>query len=494
MFHDSLRVRVDFGDSSTAFSRADMLLSPHCTVAELLPELVDVFAEALTISHGDADSWEIPSPGSTLDERVPSWRLQLPDGSTAQPELSLIDAGVRQGDRLTIIDNPGPAPRPMITDIADTLSQDAPGIGLADRTIGATTAAITTVPVMWAVAHVATSSQWLSLAVAAALLLVAIGGLRIVLRRSTSPAMLTLLACQTFAAAILCGFVASGVPLSTGSIPSSFSDWRSLCGIAMAVGATSLGMIVLRPATREFHMVSTFSGAFGIACAMGLAGYALLLASFASHTTVAATTVLLTLLLVLFAPSLAILAAGIRVPNIPSAGEPFREPTNSHAAEHHTTPAVLSARAGSLLDGFLSGVTLVSVLSTAVLLLGDGQTSLGTSAHPWALIAVVMLAGVLFIQSRSHARAVSSASLGIGSGALLLLVALSQWLAGEWIFSVMCVIPLLGASVLVAIPDVSISPTTRRVLEIMEALAIAMVFPLLAATAGVPAMIQEMMS
>lgn len=87
-----IRVRVDFLPGQGPSRRADLLVPAEVPVAALLPELVDVFGSA-------------PDPGA-------SWRVRLPGGSVADPETGLADAGVVDGDRLVIADDPGPAPPP----------------------------------------------------------------------------------------------------------------------------------------------------------------------------------------------------------------------------------------------------------------------------------------------------------------------------------------------------------------------------------------------
>ena len=120
-----IRVRVDFLPAGGAGRRADLLLPGETSVAEVVPELVDVFGAAA-------------SPGA-------SWRLRLPDGTVADPESGLAAAGIRDGDRLTVVDDPGPAPAPMVVDVADVLADDSPGVGVADAAIGRWVAAAATV-------------------------------------------------------------------------------------------------------------------------------------------------------------------------------------------------------------------------------------------------------------------------------------------------------------------------------------------------------------
>ena len=106
----TIRVRVDFLPPDGAAGRADVVVPADASVAEVLPELLDVFGAA-------------PAPGA-------SWRVRLPDGSDADPERGLAAAGVRAGDRLSIVDDPGPVPAALVTDIADALAESVPGFYL----------------------------------------------------------------------------------------------------------------------------------------------------------------------------------------------------------------------------------------------------------------------------------------------------------------------------------------------------------------------------
>ena len=102
------------------------------------------------------------------------------------------------------------------------------------------------------------------------------------------------------------------------------------------------------------------------------------------------------------------------------------------------------------------------------------------------------LAVLCLIQSRGHARAVPSAALGCAGAALLLLLALAQWHVGRWPASLLILAPLLAATAVAAVPAGRVTPTLRRVLELVEAVAIAVSLPLAAVVAGVPGLAQEL--
>ena len=179
------------------------------------------------------------------------------------------------------------------------------------------------------------------------------------------------------------------------------------------------------------------------------------------------------------APGIGVAAAGVRVPGIPAAGEPF--PDDPDPAD---PVDVIASRAGRLLDGLVAGSAVVLVAAAALI---------ATRAPDrWSVGLVVALAVLCLIQSRGHARAVPSAALGCAGAALLLLLALAQWHVGRWPASLLILAPLLAATAVAAVPAGRVTPTLRRVLELVEAVAIAVSLPLAAVVAGVPGLAQEL--
>ena len=90
------------------------------------------------------------------------------------------------------------------------------------------------------------------------------------------------------------------------------------------------------------------------------------------------------------------------------------------------------------------------------------------------------------MHSRGHARYTPAAASAAAAVILTLVIAGQQWLAGNWILSATLVGPLLAATGLAAVPSGRISPSARRLAEIFEAVAIALVFPLAAILMELP--------
>lgn len=443
-----LRLRVDFLPGDGPARRADLLVPADAPVATVLPELIDAFGAAA-------------APGA-------SWRVRLPDGSVADPEIGLADAGVGDGDRLAVVDDPGPAPPPMVVDVADVLADDAPGVGVADAMVGLMVAAAATVVAVVGVLAMSPHDAILAAGVAGALALAAAAGLRIALRRGGTAATSLFLACQALVCAALGGAALTGIPAADAG-----ADWRFTAGLVPGAVVASLALLVLRPARRDVSAALTAAGAGGATLALGAAGFAASLHWFAEVRPAAALTVALAVIVLAAAPGIGVAAAGVRVPRIPAAGEPFPDDPDPDDPVD-----VIASRAGRLLDGMVAGAAIVLVAAAVPIAAG--------SPGGWALGLLAAVTVLCLIQSRGHARLIPSAALACAGAALLIGVASSQWDAGRWPVALLVLAPLLAATALTAVPSTRVTPTMRRVLELIEAVAIAVSLPLAAVVAGIP--------
>ncbi|MFD5869239.1 type VII secretion integral membrane protein EccD [Corynebacterium sp. NPDC060344] len=444
-----LRIRADLlaGDGAGT-RRADLLVPAHAPVAAVLPEMIDV------IGAGDA-------PGA-------SWRVRLPDGTVADPEIGLADAGVCDGDRIVIADDPGPAPPPMVVDVADVLADDAPGVGVADAAVGLVVAAAATAVAVAGVLAMSPHDAVLAAGVAGLLALAAGGGLRIALRRGGSAAAALLLACQVLVLAAVAGAALTGIPAGGAG-----ADWRFAAGLIPGGLVASLALLVLRPARRDVAAALTVAGSAGAAAAIGAAGFAAGLAWFDALVPAAALAIAVAVIGLAAAPGIGVAVAGVRVPRIPAAGEPFPDDPDPDDPVD-----VIASRAGRLLDGMVAGAAMVLVAAAAPIVAG--------SPGGWAIGLLAAVTVLCLIQSRSHARLIPSAALACAGALLLVGLALSQWDAGRWAIALLILAPLLAATAITAVPATRITPTMRRILELVEAVAIAVSLPLAAVVAGIP--------
>lgn len=448
MAASTLRVRAEFLPAEGRARRADLLVPAGAPVASVLPELIDVFGPA-------------EAPGAP-------WRIKLADGTVADPEAGLAEAGVRDGDRIAIVEDPGPAPAPMVVDVADVLADDAPGVGVADGTVGPGVAMAASPVALAGVLALSPHDAALAAGVAGLLALVAGAGLRIALRRGGSAAVVLVTACQALLFAAAAGAALTGVPAADAG-----ADWRFAAGLVPGAAVASAALLVAAPGRREARAVITAAGAAGAAVAVGAAGFAAALAWAGDAVPAAALALALAVVGVAAAPGLAVALAGVRVPRIPAAGEPFPDDPDPDAPVD-----LVASRAGRLLDGMVLGFALVAAASAAPL----------AASRPggWAVGLLAAVTVTCLIQSRGHARLVPSAALACAGAALLALLAVSQWHEGRWPVALALLGAPLAASALTAIPAARVTPTMRRVLELVEAVSIAVSLPLAAAVAGIP--------
>ncbi|WP_295627489.1 type VII secretion integral membrane protein EccD [uncultured Corynebacterium sp.] len=444
-----IRVRVDFLPAGGAGRRADLLLPGETSVAEVVPELVDVFGAAA-------------SPGA-------SWRLRLPDGTVADPESGLAAAGIRDGDRLTVVDDPGPAPAPMVVDVADVLADDSPGVGVADAAIGRWVAAAATVVAVAGAMRMAAHDAVLAAGMAGIAALVAAAGLRIALRRHGSAPTAFVLSCQ-----VLVVSASSGAALTGVAVTDAVADWRFTAGAVPGPALASAALLVLRPAAPGVRAAVTAAGAAGVALSVATGVFAAALFGYGEALPAAAVTVAVAVVGLVVAPGLGVAAAGVRVPRIPAAGEPF--PDDPDPAD---PVDVVAHRAGRLLDGAIAG-TAIALVGAAAVIAASGRVG------RWEIGLLVAVTVLCLIQSRGHARVVPSGALAATAAAVVLMLAAVAWHVGRWPVAALLVAPLLAGTAVTAIPGTRVTPTTRRILELVEAVAIAVSLPLAAAVADVP--------
>ncbi|MDO5732082.1 EsaB/YukD family protein, partial [Corynebacterium sphenisci] len=170
MIDRGLRVRVDVLAGEGGRWCADVLLPAEVPVADLLPELVASAAGA-------------GAAGAPAGAR---WRLRLPTGAVADPERGLAAAGVRDGDRLTLVDDPGPAPPPLVVDAADLLAAGA--AAPVDAALARVVALAGLVPVLAGVLALSRGAAGPAAAAAGLLCAVLALGLAAALARGAGPA------------------------------------------------------------------------------------------------------------------------------------------------------------------------------------------------------------------------------------------------------------------------------------------------------------------
>lgn len=479
MLDSAIRVRVDFLPPDAAARRADVVVPGDVAVAEVLPELLDVFGSG-------------PAPGA-------SWRVRLPDGSAADPERGFAAAGVRDGDRLRIVDDPGPVPAPLVTDVTDALADSVPGVGVADGWVGSVAAVAGTVAMVVAALAMSPTDPVLAAGLLGAFALAAAAGARIAFRRGGSAPTVAVLCAQAVVASGVAGSALTGVPVADAA-----SDWRFPAGAVPGAALASAVALIVSPARAAVAAATAAIGAAGAVLAV-FSGVAAVLLAVAGTVPAAAGTLACAAVALTMAPGICVAVAGVRVPRIPAAGEPFADDSpdapSGRAPEGDGTRGpgggggsdgvgpggvggrdgvgAVAHRAGRLLDGAMAALAVVIVVASLPLVSGAQAGATAT-----ALVAAVLVS--LLIQSRGHARSIPSGALALAAAALLIALAWAQWHYGRWPVALLLVLPVLAANALPAMPATRVSPTARRAMELAEATALAVSLPLAAAVAGVP--------
>jgi type VII secretion integral membrane protein eccD len=219
-----------------------------------------------------------------------------------------------------------------------------------------------------------------------------------------------------------------------------------------------------------------------VACATALTVIACTSAAFALTSTpssIAATTCVIATVLVSLSPWLSLRFAGLRVPQLPSAGQDFNV-----ADIPIDNPEARASRATALLDGILIGTVACAIPAMIVLSLrGDGYTAALCAASAGAVLAHAM-------RHRSILALWSLWSWGMTSIAA---IGLCLLFAGK--NTPLLCIGALGALICTTAPlwahhIKTLSPTTLNWLERFESLAVAATIPLAAHLLGIFSLIR----
>lgn len=446
-----LRVRIDAVHTpSVSRHSIDIALPTTAAIATLIPEIVELFG-----LH-------------TADYPLASWRLRTVGGSDLDPEDTLLSAQVSPGAHLILSDDPGnPAP-PRHFDAADRIASHSDGVGVIDTPLGCLSALAATLTFIWGLQSLIITDYLLAAALGFLALLALAGGLRIAVHRDASAGVLTTLVVQIFLCATttaMC-FVATSPQQALTSPP-------LLSALAALYFTLGLGHLLIGHHSTGRRVLAT-AGSLFIALALGAATLAAGLTVLGQPLPAAALLIVVAVLTMLLSPNLAVTIAGIRVPKIPAAGEPFDQ------GPEPITPPTATATAGWLLDGFLTGGAIALATGTLISITAE------TTTNWWAIGLAAAVIAFTLVHSRGHARYTPAAASAAAAVILTLVIAGQQWLAGNWILSATLVGPLLAATGLAAVPSGRISPSARRLAEIFEAVAIALVFPLAAILMELP--------
>lgn len=462
---EMIRIRVDLAGSGAS---ADVAVGTSLPVATVIPELLALFP---------VDSLESACAKNAPHRTIPAWRLRLSSGEVADGESSLGSMGIRNGDRITLIDDPGPIPAPRVMDIADALSDSTPGVGIADRVIGVTLALVSSLLVAVALVHMSETDYVLASAGAFLLMLLSVAGLRISINRGHDSSVIWVLVLQVLGFSTVTGICFVGAPLAQ-----SLTDWRPLAGAAISLAASGVTLSYLGRHVHDSRPLLLL-GSAGWSMALGIATYSCGLHFLGAQSAVAVSAVFCIIAL-MAAPALSVSLAGIRVPHIPAAGESFEDSDDPHSDSHTD----LALRSSLLLDGTLLGILSALAMFGSSLVAMDFE-----SDNAWALAMAVCVAILCAVQSRGHARVIPSMTSAFVAGAIALTICWKQWMEGVWVVALLIALPMCAAIMLPTVPSTRISPTVRRAMEFVEAIAIAISLPLAAIVIDLPEIVQGLM-
>nr|WP_120491034.1 type VII secretion integral membrane protein EccD [Corynebacterium lactis] len=450
-----LRVRIDALHTPTdePLPRVDIALPTSVETAALIPDILDVFGIDIA------------------DYPLAQWQLRTGTGSVVPAESTLRESAIAPGALLLLTNDPGPIPAPRLFDVADQMADALAGIGIVDGFIGRAVAMLGTVAVALSMLILSGTDH----ALAAAVCFVAAGGvaagLRLAVDKKASPKTVTTLLAQIAVLAVACAICFVGVP------PWQLhSRWEPAAATAVTLEVIGIALLVATPLQNYARAMKTV-GASASATGLVASAYAAGIAGLGQEVPAAGITAAASLIGLLVAPAVAVSAAGIRVPRIPAAGEPFE--IDDRVAAPETAPE----NAGWLFDGFAGTSAIALAAATAGALLGAGPE--------WTWPMALAAASVVFlaVHSRGHARSFPAGATAVSSAAIAVSIAVHQFGQGHWYVSVALIAPMLAGTALTALDASRVSPTARRAAEFVEAIAIAAILPAAAIIAGVPELV-----
>jgi type VII secretion integral membrane protein EccD len=446
----------------------DVGLPANVGIADYIHDVIDIANEQLAVRD--------PSSDVEFDHTDGKWTLARLDGDPIEPHRSLGESGIYDGDLLMIREVGRPVSPLLFDDVDDRFGQDEKVI----RTWLTRNAAALT---CFGIALTATTAlavllpRWADDAVIPPAVL-ALGTLGVVLACAV--------AYQADGAQRSAWLAAVALPLVFGGslyvVPGGFGA----TSLPMAFALTALSallVLLISGAGRALHTAVIAACTFG-----GISTTAMLLWQ-PPLRTVGAILAMASVIVIYLAPRMTIALSKLPIPRVPTAGEPLDdietqggttvEGVNAVGKQIIPTEEGLITRvrrANAYLTGILVAAALVAVIGSYLAVdVSSGFFWQGT-------VFAIVVATVLCLRGRSHHDLLQSATL-IGSGmaiAVALIVKTAINVEGWQIRAMVALfvlMALVAACGLVA-PRREFSPVMRRWVEILEYIAIGMMFPL----------------
>lgn len=449
--------------------RLDVGLPPNNSIAGFIDDVIDIANEQLAAHPGGDDLM--------FDTTEGKWTLARLGDDAIDPGRSLSEANVYDGELLMIRERNQPA-RPLLFDDIE----QAPADESANPTLGwlARDARLLTCFGVGLAATVTTAFLLPHRAAAfyAPATALGIGVLAVIVA--------CLIAYRSAGARRSGWLAAVATPLVFGGALYVVPDGFGAKSLPMAFGLAGLGSLLMLLITGRGRALHT--AVISLAVIGGAAGVADLLWNPAPRA-IGAVLATLSVIVVYLSPRVTILLAKLPVPRVPTAGEPL----DDIETQGGTTVEGVNALGKQVIpteEGMIVRVRRASQYLTGILAAAAITATAGcylaldfSGGFYWqGTVFVVAVATVLCLRGRSHHDLVQSATL-VAAGmtiALLSIVKMTADLDG-WQFYATLGLGLLMVLIIacgVIAPRLEFSPVMRRQVEILEYLAIVLVFPL----------------
>lgn len=457
--------------------RLDVGLPAGTSIGAFIDDVIDIANEQIAAHRAANAAFEDAGDDVMFDSTEGIWTLARLGDDVIDPSRSLSEAGIYDGELLTIREIDQPL-RPMLfDDVGDDQTERAanPAVSWLSRDARL----------------VACSSVGLATMVTTALLLPR--------HASESYVAATALGIGILAVIVACVIAhrsagarrsewvaAMATPLLFGGalyvVPDGFGA-KSLPMAFALTGLASLLVLLITGRGRALHMTVIALATIG--------GAATVVEVLWNPPVRAVGSVLATVsvIVVYLSPRVTILLAKLPVPRVPTAGEPLDDIETQggttvegvNAVGKQVIPTeegmtVRVRRAGQYLTGILTAAAITATVGCYLAVDVTGEFYWQGTAF------AITVATVLCLRGRSHHDLVQSATL-IGAGlsiALLTIVKMAVGLDNWEFFATLALVVLMVLAVACGVmaPRLDFSPVMRRQVELLEYVAIVMVFPL----------------
>lgn len=472
--------------------RLDFGLPANTSIAAFIDEVIGIANEQLA-AHGGPDRGPEAPERFVFDTTEGKWTLARLGDDPIDPSRSLSEANVYDGELLTIREIDQPA-RPMLFDDVDDavesteqagtpilswLARDARLVSCFGVGLAATVAAAFLLPRYAAHPYIPATALGVGVfaVLAACLLAHRSGGARH----------------SEWVAAV-------GIPLLFSGSLYVVPDAFGAKSLPMAFGLTGLASLLVLLITGRGRALHTAVISLAV---IGAAAAVVDLLWNPPPRAVGAVLATVAVIVVYLSPRVTILLAKLPVPRVPTAGEPL----DDIETQGGTTVEGVNAVGKQVIpteEGMIVRVQRASQYLTGILMAAAITATVGcylavdvSGRFYWqGTVFAIAVATVLCLRGRTHHDLVQSATL-IGGGLAIALLSIVKMAVGldNWEFYAALTVVVLMALVVacgVIAPRLEFSPVMRRQVEILEYIAIALVFPLCCWIVRLYAMFREL--